>query len=236
MRFAAGMTTAPRPVPTLFAALNSVVCAGFENVNVYGEPGSCTITSPMASFHSSRENRKLGSWGNFIRAVNHLTGTSPLRDAYAIFQDDIEVAEFARKFVEAHDQFDVWPGDPNTSILMLYTSRNNHSSYVGWHEIIKPTARYGLLGVIMPAETAHEFAKDHAELPTEPEYASDMKFAQWCDRRGYKQFFHSPSLIRHTGESSSIRSSHGLDHNRQCKRFAESAWDLTQKMVVEGFR
>ena len=98
------MLTAPRTKPTIHRTLASLRRAGFDQVHVFAEPDSW-IPDEFRHLPVTCHGRKLGVLGNFCTSLTTLFMLEPRADCYAIFQDDIEVAEGLRAWCDT--QF--WP-------------------------------------------------------------------------------------------------------------------------------
>ena len=91
-RWAVGMITAPRAEPTIHRALTSLLNGGFDALHIFAEPGSY-IPAEFDHLPITYHGRRLGNLGNFVAALTCLFMAQPDAERYAIFQDDVEIAE-----------------------------------------------------------------------------------------------------------------------------------------------
>lgn len=228
MRIATGITTAPRPeAPTLFATCFSWLGSGLDGpIHVFHEPGSSVLTAPYVRNFPSAFRR--GSFGNLIWGLQIILRTRRRASHLLMLQDDVRIARNVDAFLR--HEVPQLRGEAANAILSLYTSSTNHVAQRGWHEVQKPTQRYGALAYLFPREVAQrlvdEFGfEDNPTAIPEPVHQADIKLARWCDSNAVGQLWHSPSLIEHTGEISTI-SDMPITEARQCKVFCEDALKL----------
>jgi len=102
-QFAVGITSAPRPQPTLADCVRSVIAAGFAPT-VFAEPGTPVtgLSCPVVL-----RPQKLGCFHNYLQTLKDLLTANPDADAIVVFQDDVIVARETRLFLE----HDLWPSD-----------------------------------------------------------------------------------------------------------------------------
>src|SRR5262249_31303291 len=125
LRWSVGVLTAPRPVPTIDRTLSSLARAGFSPVHIFAEPGSW-IPEQFAHLPRTVHGRPLGNLGNFYTSLASLLMLEPGADCYAVFQDDIEVAEGLRAWCDK----ELWP--MGAGLVSLYTCGVDHGRQSGW--------------------------------------------------------------------------------------------------------
>lgn len=112
MQTAFGMTTAPRSVGYLKGSLESLRAAGIDDVAVFND-----------------QDKVLGPYRNFKRAVRVLLEDCPAADAICIFQDDIHVADCLGDMLAGF----AWPDDRNSiGVVSLYTALPHQWNRSGW--------------------------------------------------------------------------------------------------------
>jgi len=128
-RWAVGVTTAPRPEPTIARCMASIEAAGFDDIVVFAEPGSHTETSwnvveRPETIASPRWNLEkiepLGVWRNYVQSLADLLVGFPDAEAIVLFQDDTVCCRGMRRLLEhelwpAHDAFVVSPYCPDSA-------------------------------------------------------------------------------------------------------------------------
>lgn len=198
---AVAVTTAPRKVDYLPQTLASIMAAGFDGV-------------------ASEDDSAVGSYRNFKLALAETAKSEA--DACLIFQDDIQVARGLWDWLLAGG----WPEDPaRIGVVSLYTAGPNARATDGWHaldltvtkERPLPWSRaYGALAIMMPKLSAERFLK--ANWKPESKSKTDLNLGQWCCATGLSWWLHSPSLVQHIGEVSTLHD-FGLNDYRVASRF-----------------
>lgn len=102
------MTTAPRRIPKLQITINCLRNAGWENPHVFSEPDSF-----VSNAHTIHNQKKLGVWHNWIKAVNFALDSDA--DVIMTVQDDVWIHPDSKEFAEKA----MWPKD--CGYLSLYT-------------------------------------------------------------------------------------------------------------------
>lgn len=228
IEIAVAVTTAPRPVPTITDTIASLGRAGFDDIVVVAEPGSPkpkAMDSARIEWFQQRHQR--GPWPNWLDALGMLLERSPDADAYLIFQDDIEAAHGLRGWLER----ELWPGylgAKEIGVVSLYTVAEHDRAKDGWFRLLRsqlPQKALGALGSILPAHAARTLLAN----PPNPNWSTGIDYClgNLCSREGLSYWLHSPSLLRHTGATSSIGGhDQGNDEGRQCKRWAKDVNEI----------
>jgi hypothetical protein len=219
IHWSVAVTTAPRSQPTLTDTLLSLRDAGWDaGANVF-------VDSDM----------QFGPYGNLRRAAVNLlilamrlqrTGGEP--DAYLICQDDIQLTRGLRQHLEADSYFrkmlfaDELLKKP-VGVISLYCAGPNDSPAGGWHSIDDlPTAAYGALAYVFTRDSMLEFLRWICPNDRAP---ADWVMGCFCKDVQRDYVTHSPSFVRHTGETSSLPNpcvGHDPSY-RQCREFLEYA-------------
>jgi hypothetical protein len=116
MKIAFGITTAPRPVAGyLRQTLESLRIAGISEVAVFND-----------------QDKALGPYRNFKRAVRVLLQDNPEADSICVFQDDIAVADCLGELLAVFE----WPADPESvGVVSLYTALPHQWNRSGWFKL-----------------------------------------------------------------------------------------------------
>jgi hypothetical protein len=125
-RWAVGITTAPRPVPTVGLCVNSLIRTGFDELTVFADNNVALPTFPngvrvvrrpdtIAPKRFAVDGPKFGAWANFVQMLADVLVLHP--DAQAIFtmQDDVGFCLGLREFLER----DRWPSG-NVGLVSPY--------------------------------------------------------------------------------------------------------------------
>lgn len=116
MKWAVGITAAPREPSTLAECVTSVRANGWEPV-VYAEPGTDVSGLPSGVLVVDRCER-LGAWHNWTNMCQSLLAMVPDADVILTIQDDTRIVEKAREFFDQQG----WPDAPEkVGFVSLYT-------------------------------------------------------------------------------------------------------------------
>jgi len=219
MRIASGITTSHRDPDTLRESLASLSLAGFTMPHIFAEPDAKLCRRVRVV----RNKTKLGPWRNFKSGLRFLLANYPGADAYAMFQDDIEVSAGLRPYLDLK----LFPAE-DCGVVSIYTPEFHQSESTGMHpvtDMFELQRMYGALAYLFPGRVAKKLVDttQGSECLTK----TDQWVARFCIDEGLSYWHHSPSLVRHLAvESSSIRPEASYLHNhqyRQCGRFCEDA-------------
>ena len=172
-------------------------------------------------FHD--DNKRLGSWPNFLRALGALVAEQPAADAFCIFQDDILVCRNLRPWLEGQ----LWP-HPRLGVLSLYCCGKQDGGGWGWccEPVGQPIRTYScaLAAVLSP-----EAARGLLQAPPNP--GSRTKTDHWlgvfCRQNGLVWVRPVPSLVRHVGRTSAISDKDRWHEWRHERRWVEDVAQLT---------
>ncbi len=196
----AAVLAAPRRQATLGAALASLHAAGFDVLHVFAEPG--TDLPPEAErAHVTVHDRRLGNFANFYSSLAQLYRESPDADAFAMFQDDIRIARGARAWCSAQ----LWPF--GNGLVSLFTPRIHAAAEAGWRLLSPGFYRvFGAQAIVFRRDVLEQFLADPQVLHAfeRGRHCDDAVVSGWAARRRLAIAYHTPSLVQHCGEYSSI--------------------------------
>lgn len=201
------MTTAPRKVKTWRATRDSLMAANLPHPLIVNDNES---RGAYWNFQRALRISSFG-WRNGLITKGHIL----------IVQDDCQFSANLRSYLNINPP-------PENSIASLYTSAYNHKpDFFGWHHIhtapdCGPIVTYGALALLIPLDIAERFIAD-PPLPNKP-HGTDHQIGLFCRREGIDFYTHSPSLVKHTGEVSSILNPGGMAEYRQCAEFCEDCY------------
>ena len=201
LRWAVGMLTAPRPVPTIDRALASLQNAGFSSVHIFAEPGSW-VPDRFAHLPRTVHGRLLGNLGNFYTSLASLWMLEPHADCYAVFQDDVCVAEGLRAWCDRQ----LWPN--GAGLVSLYTCGAQHDDASGWRILSRGMCHtFGALAFVFRSDILKDFLSDGRLLEMREaglRAGDDAAIGEWATRRGFGIAYHTPSLVDHIGVTSAV--------------------------------
>ena len=206
MNIASAVTTCPRPggISYLESTLESLHDGGFEPV-----------------VFDDREFT--GSWPNLRRALQGRFEARPDAEAIVVFQDDVRVARGLRGWLNDA----LWPAPVETiGVVSLYTATPNHLR-PGWFTLDDlPVYRpYGALAFCFPRHAVELLLQKPANLAFK--CGSDTSVATFCRNNKLSYWLHSPSLVEHVGEVSSIADVRGAMIPERCSgNFCEDVDEL----------
>lgn len=216
-RWACGMTTAPRPVPTLSRSIASLRSAGFGPFHLFAEPGTPLANLP-ADTTIHRRPQRLGVWQNLVQSLRDLLALHPEADTIALFQDDVISLRDVREWLE----HDLWPS-PRTGCVSIYSPDWHGYETAGVEAIrrIRGTQIMGACGLIFPRyaverilahplSTSWRGCYDKNQFVENPVHrkASDTFVGHVLHELGLEKFAYSPSLLQHFADTSAIGHPH----------------------------
>ncbi len=204
---ATGMTTCPRQgFCYALDTLDSLAYAGFPDPTIFEDPG-----------------RELGAYGNARKALAAMMESDPDADGYLIFQDDFVAARGLSDYLEKT----LWPGDvARIGVMSLFTPSPRARDGAGWQvcDLHENHGVTGGLALILPAHAAWRLLNDPPRAGSKQGW--DISVREMCVREELQWWYHHPSLVRHTGDVSSIAVWPMNWPARQCKTFCEDASEL----------
>lgn len=204
-RWAVGVTTAPRAVPTLERCLVSLALAGWDHPRIFAEPDA----SVPRELPVTRRASKMGAWPNWYLALAELVLLDPLADCYFMAQDDVIFCRYVREFVEQ----DLWT-DKQTGVVSLYCPsiyhRRQRLPNYGPHEVAEGFGLVGALTYLFPASAARALLQDTQVVEHRLKGRRhglcniDAVVGRWAEQTGRKVMYYAPALAAHIGDTSSI--------------------------------
>lgn len=201
---ATAVTVAPRVDEAVYLhqTLASLRLGGFQDPILFSEPGS-----PVApGYEDRRAAERLWSWPNFLRALKGIIEAFPAADTFAVFQDDVLVAEGLAGYLEESAPIHRW--DSDTGIVSPFTSAfivKEQAPADGWFNLDEEVLAkhfYGAYTVILPACTALILI-DHPP-PMAGKTMTDLWLGWFCAQQRFRLVHHNPSLAEHVGEKTAL--------------------------------
>lgn len=200
MRWAVGITTAPREVPTLDRCLESLQRAGWQQPRLFVDG---RIDRPY-DLPVTLRDPAVGAWPNYYLALMELLQREPDADALMVVQDD--AVFYDRVYLkDCLDQV-LWLADP-PGLVSLYCSSAYTMTQSGWHRCAERW-NWGALAIVFPRALAVRFLTDEQALehrwqPYGDRYIDDV-IGDFCIRHDIPIHYPCPSLVQHIGESSTL--------------------------------
>lgn len=235
-RWSVGITAAPRKSPTLERTLRSLHAAGWSDVTIFAEPGTCSdmIHPPTINFKPLDwrfRPKTLNAWGNWLQSLRDLVEDSPDADAYFLAQDDVAFARGAREFLEAT----LWPGDVSKVGLVSIYCPTPYAGEIGYNRIVRGGSLIGALAWIIPPATARAILADSIVNAYHKSHAIDGTVGAWAERAGREVYYLSPSLAQHTGETSTVWGAVAKNTgHRRSANFVGDGFDSRRLVVRDG--
>src|SRR5262249_11245370 len=156
-QWAVGVTTAPRPRPTLDACLGHLARAGWESPHLFLD-SAVRISEPFGHLPGTLRSPAAGAWPNHYLALFELTVRHPGADAFLIVQDDALIydGENVRTYLERV----LWPGD-RLPIVSLFCPAPYTAKRYGWHRFRWPWV-WGAQAFVFPRAIAQMYLRDRS--------------------------------------------------------------------------
>jgi hypothetical protein len=200
-----GVTTAPRKKPTLGLTVESLVRAGWPQVHLFAEPAT-RIPAVAKQQTICRRSRTMGAWPNFLLSLTELVLAEPHADAYLMVQDDVQLAQGLRGYLEA----ELWPGR-RLGVVSLYTaSHHDRGDLAGFYAADHGWGVWGAQALVFPNAGARALLRDPAVVnhrhrgPGDGRCNVDSVVGRWCRQAGLAYYMHTPSLAQHIGDTSTL--------------------------------
>jgi hypothetical protein len=215
-----GVITAPRPIATLDACLDSLIRAGWEQPRLFVDTAT-TIATRHGGLPLTLREPRIGAFPNYYLALAELVMRDPEVDAYMLAEDDVLFSD--REDLRAYLEDVLWPSDP-VGAVSLYCSSMYTKSDPGWHRFEGEWV-WGALAFIFSPQSARRFLSDplmfeHRTSRDEGLTDTDALIGVWSYRRKLPLFFPTPSLVQHIGETSSLWPTSRAAGLRRADRFA----------------
>lgn len=217
MKWAIGLTTIPeRRDTTLLTTLLSLREAGFSTPHLFvdGDSDGDSWRTQFGLEVSTRYPRML-AYGNWILGMWELLIRNPVSDMYVMFQDDLIAYKNLRQYLErvkypaAGGYLNLYTCKDNQSLVPT----NNEGQYVDgfWPS---NQSGFGALALVFNREAIVQLITSQiAVIKTiasiKPKSSIDGNVVECLSQRhqgpkGWKEYIHSPSLVQHIGEESSL--------------------------------
>jgi len=209
VKWAYGITTVPERRDNVFLrTLQSLYCGGFESPRIFID--DCHDPKPYKNFGLPITIRGdcIRTHGNWILSMYELYIRQPGANYFAIFQDDFVTYPNLRKYLEKCEY-------PKAGYWNLYTFPKNQDlapkdGSFGWY--LSNQMGLGAVALVMDNKTtqlilASAYMVGRPQSVTRGHRAVDGGIVSALAEVGWKEYVHHPSLVQHTGITSSMGSS-----------------------------
>lgn len=236
IRWAYGVTTVPsRRADLLPRTLASLKSAGFDAPRLFID--GCAhdeASSYEKEFRLEATSRQplLRTALHWILTLAELWFRDPKADRYAIFQDDLLACRNLRQYLERCRY-------PEKGYWNLYTFPSNQelATGQGWYQ--SNQLGKGAIGLVFDRETVLELLSSREHILERPLAASkpwwrkiDGGIVDALAKRGRSEYVHNPSLLCHTGLSSTTRPGRPIPPEWATRSFPGEEFDA-MKLVAQ---
>lgn len=200
--WAFGLTTVASRYTTLLpTTLQSITSAGFPPPHIFLDG---RVDEPLlGGYEHTVRDTPVGAFGNWITALWELFITVPFAAKYLIFQDDLLCCKNLFPYLDSCPL-------PDTQYWNLYTWPHNERKQQGWNE--SDQMGKGAVALVLPngfvrALLAHPHIINKPRDPERPRNSVDGAVNAVAKQLGVVELCHSPSLIQHTGNRSTVQRS-----------------------------
>lgn len=195
MRWQVGVITCPREKSTLTRTLESFYGAGWYVTRIFNDP------------------LLEGCYINWRKCARALLDHSEPSDLILVAEDDILLSQGLRRHLERQNL--------PQGVVSLYTASPNHGE-PGWNQITNlPKRSNGALATVWRPDTLESFMEwDQSD---KFEHGTDIHIGMWCKRTKVPLWCHTPSFVKHIGETSTIDPmwDEVQKEQRQCREWLE---------------
>lgn len=214
-----GVTSAPREPSTLKACVESLGNAGWSEVRLFAEPGTI-LPGVAADMKVTWRESTVGAWPNWYLGLAELYMREPRADAYLMVQDDAVFCHDVRKYLESV----LWP-DKSVGVVSVYCPSMYASAAEGFRRVAIGNGLIGALTFIFSNSSVRRMLSDMRVVahrmsgPTAGLRYVDRIVGDWALNQQLRVYYHSPSLVSHIGESSTVWENAQIEGRREAHEF-----------------
>lgn len=231
--WAVGLTTVPQRLKDhLPRTLASVHAAGFDTPRVFVDgvasgrsvQEDLALRSPLwVSIQVTARWPQICAWGNWVLGLQELLIRNPQAERFAMFQDDVVCVKGLRQYVERFN--------PPRGYLNLYTHPLNHADAPGaavagraregrWIESTElqsgqvyggkmQQTGLGALALVFNRDAVIELLSSKVVAKKSLDHHAGHRSIDGCvceamNQVGWREWIHMPSLVQHTGHTSTM--------------------------------
>lgn len=212
-RWSCSVTTVPQRASTsLSETLEALQAAGFDKLDLYVDSIQPTWSSAFPSnVINVTYRRNIRTYSHWYLTLTEMYMRDPYCQWYAIFQDDFIAVRNLKQYIEQSTA-----QLPVRHYLNLFTFMENEtvaSTARGWLPAYcdkngRQLGR-GAVGLVLPHRAVTELLSsrhmiDRRQDSVRGHRSLDGAVVEAMNSAGFKEYIHSPSLLQHTGEQSSM--------------------------------
>ena len=220
--WALGMTIAPRKQSTHDASLDCLPAAGWDQIHLFTEPGVELAERHRGQPRTIRPQRYY-AWQNWFSGLRELYETYPGRDAYGILQDDIVPCRNVRQFLER----ELWPAE-DCGVASVYCPSHYEREIPGWYSRNIGIKLWSAVTLFFPPASVESILEHPVTTGWRRRKNIDNAVGLWASETGRLPYFFTPSLVQHTGATSTIVFFKGLRGNRISRQFVGTEFDALE--------
>ncbi len=184
-----GLTTCPRDIPTIDRTVQSLRKSGFD-IHVFAEPNSLV----PKNIRVSRRKERRGAWENWFFGLKELYETYQ-QPWYIMVQDDIilcrNLCEFALSVAGDGDCYS-------------FFTPQQYAGRLGWNEIKEGANLWMAQMYMFPQHVVSALLHSNEIWRIPGQSSIDNRIGLWAKYNNKKVYYHTPSLVKHIGHTSSI--------------------------------
>jgi hypothetical protein len=206
--------------------LSSLQAAGWSRPHLFAEPET-EIPAKWQHLPLTLRPETRGAFPNWYLALTEMFMTEPHADAYFLCQDDVLFAAGLREYLERR----LWPA-PQAGVVSVYCPSHYAVGLpVGFHVENRGSNTWGALAYIFPNPSVRHFLS--SPLALEHRFRGrfggvkqiDCVVGEWCLNSELPYFVHTPSLVQHLGDTSTVSNSSNTG-KRRADRFVADVRDI----------
>ena len=199
LRWQYGVTTVPQRFGWMLqSTLLSLARGGFDEPRLFVDgPGEAPVVLP-----SVNRDPSVGTVGNWILSMWELYLRDPVADRYAIFQDDLVCCRNLKSYLNGYK----YPSMGYLNLLTFASNENFIKGKRGWVE--SDQMGKGAVGLVFDNAAVKVLLRSHhlvEKAQTKNGHKNlDGAIVTAMKQAGYKEYVHSPSLVQHVGEETTM--------------------------------
>ena len=217
MNWQIAVKTSKRKWETLTETVKSIRAAGWRNAPVLISTEKNWEPPAMEGIDLAWNRYRPGPWPHFISMVHKLIKSHNNADYYLLSEDDAKYARGLREYLDMTlPAFEHAP----VGAFSLYCDRKmaEVTNGFGWSWVPAGVATYGSVALVMRPDALKLVAL--APCESGEDRGTDTQLGQWLQQQHLQWLVHRPSLVEHTGVTSTTGHV-GLEDKRRAMTF----WD-----------
>lgn len=194
LRSVVGITTAIREQPTLNTTVKSLKNSGLRRLHLFSDFGFDNINE-MEFIKIRRRERVYGAWSNWFYALKEMRETYD-QDYYAIFQDDIIVSRYINQYL--------YYTTPNYADCFSIFCPSIYRGVNRWNRQDKGSGLWMAQTFVFTKEATDSILNSQEVWRVPGDKCIDNRVGLWAKYNDRGVYYHTPSLVQHIGDSSTL--------------------------------